>query len=72
MSLTRGSMHHDSLDDGHRVVGAGAGHDDDLGDLDLVQMLVEQRSQQLADIGFFVVGGDADAAADLLVVNSIA
>jgi hypothetical protein len=31
-------------------------------------MLVDQRRQQVADVDLFVVGGDADAAADFSAV----
>ena len=56
--------------DRHRAVGAGGGDDDDLDDLDAVEMLVEQGGQQVADVGLFVVGGDADAAANLFRLGS--
>ena len=56
------------LDDRDGVVGARAGDDDDLNDLDVARMLRQQRLQQPADVRLFVVGGDADAAAQLWLV----
>ncbi len=49
---------HELLDDRHRVVGARAGHHHNFADLNLVHMLVQQRSQQAADVFLLVVGGD--------------
>ena len=69
MSLMRASFGHVLLDDGHRVVGAGAGHDDDLDDLDFVQMLIQQRLHQRADILFLVVRGHTDAARNHMVTR---
>ena len=50
------------LDDRHGAVGAGAGHDDDLDDLHLVEVLVDQRRQQVADVGLLVVRRHPNAA----------
>ena len=62
ISLMRRVARHIGFDDRHRAVGAAAGNDDDLGDSDSVQMLIQQRIQQGADVGLFVVGRYADAA----------
>jgi hypothetical protein len=51
-------------DDVLGAVGAAAGDDHDLVDGDLLGLLREQRLQQLADVGLFVVGHDAYAAAN--------
>ena len=48
-----------------RSVGATADHDDDLGDLDTVKMLIDQCGKQRQDRCLMVVGDYADAAAQL-------
>ncbi len=52
------------------AVGATRGDDDDLGDLDFEEPLVDDRLQQPADVRFLVVGGDAHAASDLVFAHA--
>ena len=48
----------------HRLVRAGAGDHDDLADFHVVQVLIEQRLQQRANVLLFVVDRHADGAAE--------
>ena len=51
------------------AVGAAGSDDDDLGDLDLIEPLVEHGLQQPPDVCFLIVGGNAYAAPDLVLCH---
>ena len=64
-----GVQRHVFADNRHRLIRARAGNDDDLIDLHLMQMLVTERRQQIADVLFLVVGRHPDTTMQLLTLR---